>query len=216
LFAAHGERFVPSVVWRFFERRAISFKKKRRTPASRTGQTWWLNAPHGRPFSLASISTGWCSSTRRVRRRRWRASMAVRRWYALCRKTTTFVGALRVTDLTAPMVLDGPMDGPAFEAYVKGVLAPTLRPGDIVVMDNLPAHKRVEIRIAIEAAGARLRYLPPYSPDFNPIEMAFAKLKAALRKAAARSIEALLAAIAEALPTLHFAAMLELLRRGRL
>lgn len=116
-------------------------------------------------------------------------------------KTTTFVGALRVTDLTAPMVLDGPMDGLAFEAYVKEVLVPTLTPGDIVVMDNLPAHKRVEIRITIEAAGARLLYLPPYSPDFNPIEMAFAKLKAALRKAAARSIEALLAAIAEALPT---------------
>jgi transposase len=116
-------------------------------------------------------------------------------------KTTTFVGALRATGLTAPMVLDGPMDGPAFEAYVKEVLAPTLRPGDIVVMDNLPAHKRAEIRIAIEAAGAGLLYLPPYSPDFNPIEMAFAKLKAALRKAAARSIEALLAAIAEALAT---------------
>ena len=99
------------------------------------------------------------------------------------------------------MVLDGPMDGLAFEAYVKEVLVPTLTPGDIVVMDNLPAHKRVEIRITIEAAGARLLYLPPYSPDFNPIEMAFAKLKAALRKAAARSIEALLAAIAEALPT---------------
>jgi transposase len=95
----------------------------------------------------------------------------------------------------------GPMDGPAFEAYVKVVLAPTLRPGDIVVMDNLPAHKRAEIRIAIEAAGAGLLYLPPYSPDFNPIEMAFAKLKAALRKAAARSIEALLAAVAEALAT---------------
>jgi len=116
-------------------------------------------------------------------------------------KTTTLVGALRVTGMTAPMVLDGAMDGPAFEAYVKEVLAPTLRPGDIVVMDNLPAHKRAAICIAIEAVGAQLRYLPPYSPDFNPIEMAFAKLKAALRKAAARSIEALLAAIVDALAT---------------
>ena len=97
-------------------------------------------------------------------------------------KTTTFVGALRATGLTAPMVLDGPMDGPAFEAYVQEMLAPTLRPGDIVVMDNLPAHKRAEIRIAIEAVGAGLLYLPPYSPDFNPIEMAFAKLKAALAR----------------------------------
>jgi transposase len=114
-------------------------------------------------------------------------------------KTTTFVGALRATGMTAPMVLDGPMDGLAFEAYVTQVLVPTLTPGDIVVMDNLAAHKRAEVAIAIEAAGARLLYLPPYSPDLNPIEMAFAKLKAALRKAAARSIEALLDAIAVAL-----------------
>jgi transposase len=103
--------------------------------------------------------------------------------------------------MTAPMVLDGAMDGPAFEVYVKDVLGPTLRPGDIVVMDNLPAHRRAQIRIAIEALGAQLLYLPPYSPDLNPIEMAFAKLKAALRKAAARSTDALLAAIAQALQT---------------
>lgn len=101
--------------------------------------------------------------------------------------------------MTAPMVLDGPMDGPAFEAYVTQVLAPTLSPGDIVVMDNLAAHKRAEIAIAIEAVGAQLLYLPPYSPDLNPIEMAFAKLKAALRKAAARSIDVLVNAIAVAL-----------------
>ena len=97
------------------------------------------------------------------------------------------------------MVLDGPMDGLAFEAYVTQVLVPTLKPGDIVVMDNLAAHKRTEVGIAIETAGARLLYLPPYSPDLNPIEMAFAKLKAVLRKAAARSIDALVNAIAVAL-----------------
>ncbi len=114
-------------------------------------------------------------------------------------KTITFVGALRATGMTAPMVLDGPMDGPAFEAYVGQVLLPTLRPGDIVVMDNLAAHKRPEVGNAIHAAGAWLLYLPPYSPDLNPIEMAFAKLKAALRKAAARSIDALLDAIAAAI-----------------
>jgi transposase len=84
---------------------------------------------------------------------------------------------------------------------VREVLAPTLSPGDIVVMDNLPAHKRSQIGVAVKAAGARLMYLPPYSPDLNPIEMAFAKLKAALRKAAARSIEALWTAIADALAT---------------
>ena len=103
--------------------------------------------------------------------------------------------------MTAPMVLDGPMDGLAFEAYVTQLLVPTLKPGDIVVMDNLAAHKRPEVAIAIEAAGARLLYLPPYSPDLNPIEMAFAKLKASLRKAAARSIESLVHAIAAAIAT---------------
>ena len=101
--------------------------------------------------------------------------------------------------MTAPMVLDGAMDGAVFEAYVKDILVPTLLPGDIVVMDNLPAHKRAQIRIAIEAAGARLMYLPPYSPDLNPIEMAFAKLKTLLRKAAARTSDSLWDAIAQVL-----------------
>jgi transposase len=116
-------------------------------------------------------------------------------------QTTTFVGALRASGMTAPMVLDGAMDGAAFELYVREMLVPTLSSGDIVVMDNLPAHKPARIRAAIEATGARLEYLPPYSPDLNPIEMAFAKLKAALRKAAARSLEALWTAIADALTT---------------
>jgi transposase len=116
-------------------------------------------------------------------------------------QTTTFVGALRAAGMTAPMVLDGAMDGAAFELYVREILVPTLSSGDIVVMDNLPAHKPSRIRAAIEAAGARLMYLPPYSPDLNPIEMAFAKLKAALRKAAARSLQALWTAIADALTT---------------
>ncbi len=97
------------------------------------------------------------------------------------------------------MVLDGPMNAAAFLAYVEQALVPTLRPGDVVVMDNLPAHKPPAIRAAIEAAGATLRFLPPYSPDFNPIEMAFSKLKARLRKAAARTVEGLWRAVAEAL-----------------
>ena len=115
-------------------------------------------------------------------------------------KTTTFTAALRLSGMTAPMVLDGPMNGDAFLAYVEQVLVPTLGQGDIVVMDNLPAHRRVGVREAIEAAGARLRFLPPYSPDFNPIENAFAKLKALLRKIAARTIENLWNAIGDALP----------------
>lgn len=106
-------------------------------------------------------------------------------------KTTTFVAALRSTALTAPCVIDGPMNGNAFLAYVEQILVPTLRPGDIVVLDNLGAHKVPGVRETIEAAGAILMYLPPYSPDFNPIEQLFAKLKALLRKAAERSVDAL-------------------------
>ncbi len=98
-------------------------------------------------------------------------------------KTTTFTAGLRSDGLVAPLVLDGPMDGDAFLAYVEQLLAPSLRPGDTVIMDNLPAHKVNGVREAIQAAGASLLYLPPYSPDFNPIEMAFSKLKALLRAA---------------------------------
>ena len=101
--------------------------------------------------------------------------------------------------MTAPMILDGAMHGAAFLAYVDQVLVPTLSPGDIVVMDNLPAHKPVAIRQAIERTGAELRFLPPYSPDFNPIEMAFSKFKAFLKKIAARTIDDLWNAIAEAI-----------------
>jgi transposase len=104
-------------------------------------------------------------------------------------KTTTFVGALRTCGMTAPMVLDGAMHGRAFLAYVEQVLVPTLTPGDIVVMDNLPAHKPATVRQAIEQTGAELRFLPAYSPDFNPIEMAFAKLKAFLKKHAPRTVD---------------------------
>jgi transposase len=106
-------------------------------------------------------------------------------------KTTTFLAALRHDGLTAPCVFDGAINGERFLAYVEQALAPTLRPGDIVVMDNLAAHKVKGVREAIEATGAGLLYLPPYSPDLNPIEHVFAKLKALLRTAAARSVEAL-------------------------
>jgi transposase len=110
-------------------------------------------------------------------------------------KTSTFVGALRLTGLGAPLVLDGAMNGEAFRAYVEQILAPTLAPGDIVIMDNLGSHKVTGIREAIAARGAGLLYLPPYSPDFNPIEQSFAKLKSLIRKAAARTREALWTAI---------------------
>jgi transposase len=105
--------------------------------------------------------------------------------------TTTFIAGLRVNELTAPMVLDGPMDGEAFLMYVRQCLCPTLKPGDIVIADNLPSHKVAGVREAIEAAGATSRYLPPYSPDLNPIEQFFSKLKALLKKAAHRTVDAL-------------------------
>ena len=106
-------------------------------------------------------------------------------------KTVTFVAGLRLDGFTAPFVIDCAMNGAIFVEYLRQCLAPSLRPGDIVIIDNLPAHKRDEVRAIIEAAGAALRYLPPYSPDFNPIEQSFAKLKAHLRKAKERTVPAL-------------------------
>jgi len=104
-------------------------------------------------------------------------------------QTHTVVAGLRVDGLSAPGVFDGPIDNPTFLAYVEQVLVPTLRPGDVVVLDNLATHKQPEVQAAIERVGARLRFLPPYSPDFNPIELAFAKLKAFLRAARPRTFD---------------------------
>jgi transposase len=111
----------------------------------------------------------------------------------------TVIAALRLTGLGAPAVFDGPIDSPSFLAYVEQVLVPTLRPGDVVVLDNLAVHKQPEVRTAIAQAGASIRFLPPYSPDFNPIELAFAKLKAFLRAARPRSYEQVCTLIAIAL-----------------
>ena len=112
-------------------------------------------------------------------------------------KTTTFIGALTLRGFIAPFVIDGAVDRLAFETYVDKVLVPELRQGDVVIMDNLPSHKGPNVRQLIEAAGESLLYLPPYSPDFNPIENAFAKLKALLRKAAERTVEGLWSAIGQ-------------------
>ena len=133
---------------------------------------------------------------RSQRGERCRASVPHGHW-----KMTTFTAGLRLDGMTAPLVLDGPMDGECFLAYVEQILVPSLRPGDVVVMDNLPAHRVKGVRRAIERAGAKLLYLPPYSPDFNPIEQAFSKLKAHLRKAAARTLEDLWNEIAAILNT---------------
>ena len=133
---------------------------------------------------------------RAPRGKRLRAGVPHGHW-----KTTTFIGALRLGGMTAPMVLDGPMTGDWFTAYVEQVLAPTLRPGDLVILDNLPAHKVAAARQAIQVVGAQLVFLPPYSPDFNPIENAFSKLKALLRKAAARTVDELWNVIGAAIDT---------------
>jgi transposase len=110
-------------------------------------------------------------------------------------KTATFVAGLTRRGMVAPFVIGGPINRVAFEAYAERALVPDLRPGDIAVMDNLSSNQGPRVRALIEAAGAELRFLPPYSPDFNPIENAFAKLKALLRNAAERTVEGLWAAI---------------------
>ena len=106
-------------------------------------------------------------------------------------RTLTFLGALRCDQLTAPCVFDGPINGEKFRAYVEQILVPTLKPGDLVLMDNLNSHKVAGVRQAIEAAGAERRFLPPYSPDMDPIEQVFAKVKNTLRKIARRTVDAL-------------------------
>ena len=134
---------------------------------------------------------GWCARGERLR-----AKAPFGHW-----KTMTFIAALRCDRIDAPCLFDGPINGELFLAYVRGCLVPTLQPGDIVIMDNLGSHRGKAVRKAIREVGARLLFLPKYSPDLNPIEQVFAKLKHLLRKARARSYDALLQATAELLDT---------------
>ncbi len=165
-------------------------------------QAWFDNQPELEPEQLVFIDeTG--VDTKMARRfgrsprgERCRAAVPHGHW-----RTTTFTAGLRLTGMTAPFILEGPMDGEGFLAYVEQVLAPSLQPGDIVIIDNLPAHRVTGVKTAIEAKDATLIFLPPYSPDFNPIEKAFSKFKAYLRKTAARTVDDLWAAIADALKT---------------
>lgn len=169
----------------------------------RRRQTWFDSQIDLDPTRLVFIDETWASTamTRKSGRapagERLRMGVPHGHW-----KTTTFVAGLRANGIVAPFVLDAPMNRRRFEAYVKQVLVPDLTAGDIVVMDNLSSHKGPKVRQLIEAAGASVLYLPPYSPDFNPIEKAFAKLKALLRKAEARTREALWTTIAALIETL--------------
>jgi transposase len=167
---------------------------------ARRRRAWFDAQPDLDPERLIFIDESGTSTKmarmygRALRGERCRAPIPHGHW-----KTTTFVGGLTIDGVVAPMTIDGAMTGQAFLSYVEQVLAPILKPGDIVVLDNLPAHKPIAIRDAIEAAGAVMLFLPPYSPDFNPIEMAFSKIKALLKKAAARTVQDLWDAIRNAI-----------------
>ena len=158
---------------------------------ARKRERWIRHQGRIDPARLVFIDETW-AKTNMTRTRGWAprgerlvAAVPCIRW-----ATMTFLAGLRADGIIAPLVLDGPINGEVFRAWVEQFLVPTLRPGDIVVLDNLGSHKGPAVRQAIRKAGAHLLFLPPYSPDLNPIEMAFSKLKTLLRKADARSIAA--------------------------
>ena len=205
--ARKGAHVSVAALWRFCRRHNITRKEKTahaaeqdRPDVLKRRRAWFEGQLDLDPARLVFIDETWASTNmarrygRAPRGERLRVGVPHGHW-----KTTTFVAGLRLEGLVAPFVLDGPMNRAAFEAYVERVLVPELRPGEVVLMDNLSSHKGPKVRVLIEAAGAGLLYLPPYSPDFNPIENAFAKLKALLRKAAERTVEGLWRAIAELL-----------------
>jgi transposase len=178
------------------EKKTAHAAEQERPDILRRREAWFEGQLDLDPARLVFIDETWTSTNmarlrgRAPRGQRLRVPIPHGHW-----KTTTFVAGLRQDGIVAPFVLDGPINRDAFEAYVAQVLVPELQPGDTVIMDNLSSHKGPRIRALIEAAGASLLYLPPYSPDFNPIENAFAKLKALLRKAAERTLEGLWTAI---------------------
>ena len=186
-------------IWTFLDRCGLTFKKKSvhaseqdRPDVLEKREEWFESQLDLDPAKLVFIDETWASTNMAPmygwapKGERLAAGVPHGHW-----KRTTFIAGLRLTGLSAPMVLDGSINGKTFLDYVRRVLVPTLSPGDIVVADNLTSHKGLQARQAIEAAGATMRFLPPYSPDFNPIEKAFSKLKAMLRRAAERSVDAL-------------------------
>jgi len=173
-------------------KKIVHASEQERADVAEARQRWKEDQPALDPARLVFIDeTGTSTNMARLRGRCRRGERLVGRVPHGHWKITTFVAGLRCDAVTAPFVIDRPMNGLIFRTYLEHCLIPTLTPGDIVIMDNLPAHKVAGVRETIEAVGARLVYLPPYSPDFNPIEQFFAKLKALLRKAAERSIDAL-------------------------
>jgi transposase len=176
--------------------------EQQRPDVAAARQLWKQRQPRLDPTRLVFLDeTGTATNMARQRGRARRGQRLIGRVPHGHWKTTTFLAGLRSDAVTAPFVIDRAMNGAIFRAYVEQCLAPTLAPGDIVIMDNLAAHKVAGVREAIQAVGASLLYLPPYSPDLNPIEQMFAKLKALLRKAAERSIDGLWNAIGQLLDT---------------
>ena len=192
-----------STIWGFLSGAGRTFKKKSlhaseqdRPDVLEQREAWFEGQLDLNPRKLVFVDETWASTNMTPlygwarRGERLRASAPFGSW-----KRTTFVAGLRLTGMTAPMIIEGSINGASFLDYVRRYLAPTLTPGDIVVIDDLSSHKSDDVRDAIEAVGASVRFLPPYSPDFSPIEKAFAKLKALLRRAAARTSEAVRAAL---------------------
>jgi transposase len=174
------------------QKKHLHAEEQQREDIVEARQAWTALQPTLDPERLVFLDETWATTA--MVRTRGRAPKGERLVCAVPHghwHTTTFLCGLRTTGLVAPLVLDGAINGAAFLAYTEQFLVPVLKPGDIVVLDNLSSHKVSGVRQAIEAAGASLLYLPPYSPDLNPIELAFSKLKRLLRDAAARSVDAL-------------------------
>ena len=210
LVAAMRKRRIPgsrSALWRFLNRH-VTFKKslraaeQHRADVARARRRWIRQQGYLDTTRLVFIDeTAVTINMVRLRGRCPRGERLISHVPQGAWKTITFVAALRHNKMVAPMVLDGPINGAAFVAYIEQCLAPTLKRGDIVVIDNLPAHKVAGVKDAIEAAGATLQYLPQYSPDLNPIEMPFSKFKAFLRKVAERTVRGLCRRIRSFVPT---------------
>ncbi|MGD0191003.1 MAG: IS630 family transposase [Rhizomicrobium sp.] len=193
--AARGVKVSHDTVWVFLRRQGLRFKKtlfaleQARADVARRRQRWRARQGNLDPARLVFIDETWIKTNMAPLRgwgpknKRLRGFAPYGHW-----RTLTFLGALRLDRLTAPCVFDGPINGQSFRAWVEQQLVPALRPGDIVIMDNLGSHKSKAVRSAIKAAGAKLHFLPPYSPDLNPIEQAFAKIKHWMRIAQKRSI----------------------------